>query len=74
MKYTDITFHSGTDFDTDFIEYYSRIAHNPNLYMQTYKKMSSLFHYLGEYLILDIYSDNKKVLDYLDELEEEDIL
>ena len=23
MKYTDITFHSGTDFDTDFIEYYS---------------------------------------------------
>ena len=45
----------------DFIEYYSRIAHNPNLYMQTYKKMSNLFHYLGEYLILDIYSDNKKV-------------
>ena len=45
----------------DFIEYYSRIAHNPNLYMQTYKKMSSLFHYLGEYLILDIYSDNKRV-------------
>lgn len=23
--------------------------------------MSSLFHYLGEYLILDIYSDNKRV-------------
>lgn len=45
----------------NFIEYYSRIAHNPNLYMQTYKKMSNLFHYLGEYLILDIYSDNKKV-------------
>ena len=45
----------------DFIEYYSRIAHNQNLYMQTYKKMSSLFHYLGEYLILDIYSDNKRV-------------
>ena len=45
----------------DFIEYYSRIAHNPNLYMQTYKKMSSFFHYLGEYLILDIYSDNKRV-------------
>lgn len=45
----------------DFIEYYSRIAHNPNLYMQTYKKMSNLFHCLGSYLILDIYSDNKKV-------------
>ena len=45
----------------DFIEYYSRIAHNPNLYMQTYKKMSNLFHDLGSYLILDIYSDNKKV-------------
>lgn len=45
----------------DFIEYYSRIAHNPNLYMQTYKKMSNLFYYSGEYLILNIYSDNKKV-------------
>ena len=45
----------------DFIEYYSRIAHNPKLYMLTYKKMLSLFQYLGEYLILDIYSDNKKV-------------
>ena len=45
----------------NFIEYYSIIAHNPKLYMSTYKKMSSLFHYLGEYLILDIYSDNKRV-------------
>lgn len=45
----------------NFIEYYSRIAHNPNLYMQTYKKMSNLFYYSGEYLILNIYSDNKKV-------------
>ena len=45
----------------DFIEYYSRIAHNPNLYMPTYKKMSNLFPYLGEYLILDIYSDNKRI-------------
>lgn len=45
----------------NFIEYYSIIAHNPKLYMSTYKKVSSLFHYLGEYLILDIYSDNKRV-------------
>lgn len=44
-----------------FIEYYSRIAHDPKLYMLTYKKMSRLFHYLGEYLILNIYSDNKRV-------------
>ena len=53
----------------DFIEYYSRIAHNPNLYMPTYKKMSSLFPYLGEYLILDIYSDNKivKTVDFTSE-------
>lgn len=54
----------------DFIKYYSRIAHNHKLYMQTYKKMSSLFHYLGEYLILDIYSDNKKVktIDFTSEI------
>ena len=49
------------DENNNFIEYYSIIAHNPKLYMSTYKKMSSLFHYLGEYLILDIYSDNKRV-------------
>ena len=44
----------------DFIQYYLEIAHNPKLYIQTYKKMSSIFHNLGE-LILDIYSDNKRV-------------